>query len=135
MTKLMQVLYTSRLVNSDAHETIEDILKTSRRNNDLNGLSGILLFRNGEFLQLLEGEKLNVYYTLKKIRDDKRHSGIVIIHDAEIKTKIFDKWSMAFKNTKEEDKGINERFSELLKTDSIKSNIELMAMLNKFYYS
>ena len=135
MTKLMQVLYTSRLVDSDPAGTIEDILKVGRKNNELNDISGILLFRNGEFLQLLEGEKLNIYYTLKKIRDDRRHAGIIILHDAEIKTKIFDKWSMAFKAEKEENKETNERFSDLLKTDNIKSNIELMAILNKFYYS
>ncbi len=135
MTKMIQVLYSSKLIKSFTPEVIEDILKVSRKNNAANEVSGMLLFRDGDFLQLLEGDKMNVYYTLKKIRDDKRHSGFKILHEAEINTKIFDKWSMAFKNSSEINGEMNEKFSTLLKIDEIKSNLQLMDVLNKFYYS
>lgn len=134
MTKQIQVLYISKLVKGQPLSTIDDILNVSRKNNAINNVSGVLLFRNGEFLQLLEGDKLDVYYTLKKIRDDKRHTGLEILHEGEIQHKLFDKWSMAYKPEGEKNPEINDRVTELFQKNSIKNNLQLMSLLNKFYY-
>jgi len=65
MNKLFQVLYSSKINKDFNMEQVNQMLEVARKNNSQNGVTGILLLRNGQFLQLLEGERLNVYYTMK----------------------------------------------------------------------
>lgn len=134
MNKLIQVLYLSKISKEVPPFSVDDILSVSRKNNQLNEVTGILLSKNGEFLQLLEGEELNVHYTLKKIRDDKRHKDFKIVHEGEIQKKLFDNWSMAHKESDVSNKELNSSVDELLQSKSISSNLELIGLLNKFYY-
>jgi hypothetical protein len=94
------IIYLSAAVNLPDENELMSILSVSRRNNALKGLTGILLYGNGQFIQLLEGEKVNVQQTFEKIGDDKRHKGITLVASGEIKSKIFPDWSMGFKTMK-----------------------------------
>jgi hypothetical protein len=132
--ELVQVLYTSKMSKECSTEMINEILKVSRQNNSVNGLTGILLFRNGEFVQILEGEKLNVYYTLKKIRDDKRHTDMKILKDSPTQERLFSNWAMAFKNDEINNKEMDRRFSDFIEKDGIKNNLSLFSILHSFYF-
>jgi hypothetical protein len=134
MNKTIQVLYSSTITTKDYQKAIDDILLRARKNNDKNHLSGILLFRNGDFLQLLEGDKLNVYYTLKKIRDDERHMNMKILHEGEIPKRIFEGWQMAFKSENEKNPELQKKVLEVLDSRGISNNLDLINMLNKFYF-
>jgi hypothetical protein len=135
MSHLFQVLYSSTIQGLDHQKLIEEILLQSRKNNKKNDLSGILLFRNGDFLQLLEGDKINVYHTLKKIRDDNRHKGMKILFEGEIQKRVFEGWQMAFKSDKDDTLELQSKVQELISSRGISSNLDLINTLNHFYFT
>jgi hypothetical protein len=78
-------------------EDILDILKTSRRNNALQGITGLLIYHEGSIMQILEGEEKSIQPLFDKIARDKRHKRVIKIHDERIESGSFREWSMAFK--------------------------------------
>jgi hypothetical protein len=52
---------------------VDDILQTARKANSLLGISGLLLYRMGHFVQLLEGDEEAVLKLYQKIQLDSRH--------------------------------------------------------------
>lgn len=132
--ELVQVLYSSKSQNRDT-SFIDEILQVSRKNNSENGLTGILLYRGGQFVQLLEGDKYNVYYTLKRIRDDRRHNEFTILRDQVVDRRLFERWAMASKIDNEQDNELNQSFNDLIQTKDIKDNLSLFNLLKTFYYN
>jgi hypothetical protein len=135
MKKLVQLLYTSKIVTpASSQEQIRAILDKAREKNELNGVTGILMYRNGEFLQLLEGEQVNVYYTFKKIRDDERHKDVVVLYDSEAKKRAFGNWSMAFKEDGSEIQELKQNLTSLVELKEISSNRDIIRIINHFYF-
>lgn len=77
-------------------EDIEKILEQSRSNNRRDNITGCLLFHNGEFLQILEGEESKVSKLYEKIMDDPRNTHNTVIYDHEICERLYSNWDMAF---------------------------------------
>jgi hypothetical protein len=95
--KIHQIVYASRFSPSVGASEIQAILEKSRSNNERNGVTGILLCRASHFLQLLEGERFNMAYTFKKIRDDQRHDRLQLIMDQTAEHRLFERWSMGYR--------------------------------------
>ena len=72
------------------------ILKASRRNNQRSGLSGLLVYTQGQFLQVLEGVDHCVDETFSRIAADDRHSACKIIQETQIFEPDFGQWLMGF---------------------------------------
>lgn len=70
------------------------ILAASRRNNALADITGFLLFDEGTFVQILEGEREAVEGTFQRIRTDARHKDVMTIGTREIRRRSFPRWSM-----------------------------------------
>jgi hypothetical protein len=68
----------------------------SRRNNAARKVTGILVHKNGEFLQYLEGPKDVVTALYDKIANDKRHERIKIIENGDLEERVFPNWEMGF---------------------------------------
>lgn len=92
---LRRVVYTSCATSANPRNDRESILASSRRNNGLDGISGVLWFENKRYLQLLEGPPESVGSTLDRIRVDPRHSDLVVLEDSEQHERIFGDWAMA----------------------------------------
>ncbi|SMF73781.1 Sensors of blue-light using FAD [Pseudobacteriovorax antillogorgiicola] len=79
-------------------EDIAAILKVARKYNKKNDISGILIYENNLFLQILEGEKDRVKDLFDRIRKDPRHHNIQPYVQSLASDRIFRDWSMAYKN-------------------------------------
>lgn len=66
------------------------------RNNALCGISGLLLYANRTFMQVLEGEATSVNECLAKIKADPRHHTLDILVNTEIRAREFKQWYMGF---------------------------------------
>lgn len=96
-----ELIYRSQASPGVDKEAVKEILKTARAFNSEHNISGCLLFHENHFLQLLEGE-FNVLMELyEKIKKDKRHTKLVLIHMQETKSRTYSDWTMAFKSLKE----------------------------------
>jgi hypothetical protein len=63
----------------------------------------MLLYRDGDFLQVLEGEEQAVRKACERIYDDKRHNTNLELDQSDIEERDFGQWSMGFKRLTNED--------------------------------
>lgn len=74
---------------------LEDILAVSNRNNRRQGVTGMLCYYDGSFLQFLEGAEADVEAAYRRIATDPRHTGLITLYRREIQARLFSDWSMA----------------------------------------
>ncbi len=86
------VVYAS--ASTRASPDLEAILEASRRNNEANGLTGVLLFAEGNFIQALEGPTRPLDKIYAKIVVDNRHRQIIELYRMPIEERNFPGWSM-----------------------------------------
>lgn len=90
---LVRLLYASRTVDAGP-EAIESILAQSREFNPANGITGVLCYGGGVFLQCLEGGRAEVNELYGHIVRDARHRDVTLLHYEEILERRFGGWSM-----------------------------------------
>jgi hypothetical protein len=97
---------------SSAHKLLSDgelfeLLNQSRTWNKEHNITGMLLYKGGNFMQYIEGEKENILSLYDRIVKDRRHHGIIKIDTANINERNFHDWSMGFRNMdKDKDKAL-----------------------------
>ena len=92
------MVYVSSAAFGLSEREITSIVKTSQFNNEKLGITGLLLYNSGNFMQLLEGDEEKVENLYEKIKQDKRHTGSTLLIKEAIATKNFDKWQMGYRN-------------------------------------
>ena len=90
---LVRLLYASRALDPSA-QSIEDILAKSRQYNPTCGITGILCYGGGIFLQAIEGGRMAVSDLFGHIQKDVRHKDVVLLHYEEISERRFGGWTM-----------------------------------------
>lgn len=93
---LVQLIYVSDLVGENESD-IPAILKSSVRNNSKNGITGMLLYSRGNFLQVLEGEPDAVNATYDRIRLDPRHRNTIVLTREDVTERHFSNWRMGYR--------------------------------------
>jgi hypothetical protein len=91
---MIRLLYFSQSKDVMSDEEVQSILQSSRRNNSALGITGVLVFGGGLFMQVLEGPEQAVLRLYVKILDDRRHGNSQIIHITPTDKRIFEGWSM-----------------------------------------
>jgi len=90
-----QLLYVSNTALYASPAMLDDILAASRRNNSAAGITGMLLYVEGGFLQVLEGEADRLDRLYQKIVADRRHWNAHVLIKREA-APLFCDWSMGF---------------------------------------
>lgn len=91
---IQQLIYISTIRQPMIGPEVDEILRSSRRNNARDGITGLLVVGNSRFLQLLEGPPEAVTRTYARIHDDKRHFAAVVLERREVETRACADWSM-----------------------------------------
>lgn len=94
---LIELLYTSTATGEMTEEQLVGLLEHSRRNNEAAGITGLLIFHEGTFMQVLEGEKEAVMDLYQRIFLDPRHTGSRVLWQAPLETRTFGEWAMAYR--------------------------------------
>ena len=88
------VTYTS-LARLDLQDTdLEDIHRSARDHNALDGVTGLLVFNGTHFLQIIEGSEQAIEDLLERLRKDQRHTGFEIRDRRKVEARSFPDWSM-----------------------------------------
>lgn len=90
---LVRLLYASRAVDTSP-EAIESILHQSRDHNPSTGVTGVLCYGGGIFLQAIEGGRMAISALYGHIQRDPRHKDVVLLHYEEISERRFAGWTM-----------------------------------------
>ena len=88
--------YASNAKHPFSHDDLAALLASSRARNAADDITGLLLYRGGNFIQALEGPASAVRATVARIQRDPRHDGIIPLFEGPIEERVFGEWQMAF---------------------------------------
>ena len=100
---MYELLYSSHASQNLTTKDILDILKISEENNLKHDITGCLLYFDKEFIQFLEGDKKPVKNLFSKIKEDSRHTEVILLLENDKIERIFKNWNMAFNRLSMED--------------------------------
>ncbi|MEY2700143.1 MAG: hypothetical protein RIQ52_898 [Pseudomonadota bacterium] len=90
------MVYASVANHPFTEDDILELLSAAKRNNAANGITGMLLYHDGFFMQAIEGEVEQVDRLFDRIRRDRRHKMVVIVHEEKAMERAFADWRMGF---------------------------------------
>jgi hypothetical protein len=111
---IYQLLYISTAVDSIKKADLDNILAVSHKNNPSRNITGILLFKGGLFIQLLEGSYDSVRQLYERISKDARHGDIKIAWERTSDNRLYGEWAMAYKEFAELDRPWVNQLLELI---------------------
>lgn len=91
-----QLCYASTATRDLSRTDLLDLLTQARTFNAEQGITGLLLFQDGHFLQVLEGEADKVRHLFKHIARDDRHSQVALVFEEFVSQPQYPDWSMGF---------------------------------------
>jgi hypothetical protein len=116
MPPLIHLIYASAATQDFGTAELTALLQQSREANERLGLTGMLLYSEGNFFQVLEGEPAAVNQLYEKIGRDKRHNQCTLIIKEPIARRLFENWSMGFSRVSSEEirkiAGLNDFFHD-----------------------
>jgi hypothetical protein len=133
---LVRLMYVSRASDSVNQNELVAILKKSKANNVGTGITGVLCFSAGIFLQVLEGGRSQVSALYNKIATDPRHHDVVLLSFEEVGERSFAGWSMGRANLARLNPSLVMKYSEtaLLNPYAVSGKMS-MALFNEMVAS
>jgi uncharacterized membrane protein (DUF373 family) len=120
---MIQLSYVSTATKPMSKQAFETLLEECRHNNSMIGITGMLLYGNKTFIQVLEGPEDAVESIFKKIQQDPRHTDVKVIQKKILQRREYSDWSMAFKQISRDDlqtvEGLNNFTEADLTTDHL----------------
>lgn len=95
---MIYLLYISSATHEMTDAELIDLLRKSRENNTRDGITGVLLYKGGNFIQYLEGPGSAVLSLHQRIAHDPRHKGMMTLLSGDLAERHFANWSMGFSN-------------------------------------
>jgi methanogenic corrinoid protein MtbC1 len=86
--------YQSRALSPPSPSELEQLVAQARSRNRSLGVTGMLLYQNGRFLQTLEGPPAALRQVWESIRRDPRHGEIEVLSDQTIPSRLFADWDL-----------------------------------------
>ena len=111
---MFYLVYVSMSAGDISKEDLLDILEKSRHKNAEAGITGMLLHKDGNFMQVLEGEETAVRALYQRIIHDPRHRGILTLVEGERDERHFADWSMGFQDLSKPEARSTPGYSEFL---------------------
>ena len=95
---MYRIVYVSAATHSFSKTDLLELLAKAREKNQRLGITGMLLYKDGDFIQLLEGDQQAVKGLLNTISADPRHTGTIVMIEEEVDGRLFGDWSMGFRD-------------------------------------
>lgn len=94
---LIRLVYVSSATVDLSDSELNQLLEQSVRNNAAKGVTGMLVYADGNFIQVLEGEAEVVDALFQRIELDIRHQGTIVLHREVVESRDFPQWHMGFR--------------------------------------
>ncbi|MDJ0709793.1 MAG: BLUF domain-containing protein [Woeseiaceae bacterium] len=131
------MVYVSTAVAPMRDQDLAELLVQARSRNERNAVTGMLLYKDGRFIQLLEGHEEKVQQSFERIRQDERHTAVELLWLRYAQYRDFPDWTMGFVNADELDPATLKGYSAFLERDLryeefIENSTEVHEMLKAF---
>ena len=108
---LVRLLYASRAVDN-TQPAVQAILDSARRHNQDSGVTGVLVYGGGVFMQAIEGGRQAVSDLYGTISRDPRHKDVALLHYEEIVERRFGSWTMGLVDVSRVNASVLLKYSE-----------------------
>lgn len=133
---LYHIVYVSSASQLFSKQELLDLLEKAREKNHRLGITGLLLYRDGDFIQLLEGAKDAVETLFATISADSRHNQTMVLLEEPTDQRLFNDWSMGFRDLSDPEVQATPGFSQYMNTPLVADSfaddpsgcLELMAL-------
>jgi hypothetical protein len=134
---VIYLCYVSSAIKKFTQNELVELLTNAREKNARLGVTGMLLYDDGNFMQVLEGARETVKTLYDTITNDRRHHGNIVIDEDELAERQFSEWSMGFSNLTDPAVKAMPGFSEFmdrhLRADEFKSDTTGCRKLLSFF--
>lgn len=93
---LVSLVYSSSATRPFDDAELAQLLTVSRARNSARGITGMLLYRGGEFVQILEGPRSDVEGLMQTIGRDSRHRDVRVLIEEPLHERRFEEWTMGY---------------------------------------
>lgn len=135
MSKLTFLLYASQALNSLEENARLSLEKKSALYSDIKDITGVLVYRQGFFMQYLEGQESSVLDIFRKLRGHEHHFNVKVLSRGLIDRRLFSNWTMrVVKNHQAtpSSQSLIDLFETVLSQNTQTSN-EINLVLNRFW--
>lgn len=115
-SKIFYHVYVSSAAKLMSSDELVKLLEVCRVNNTAIGISGMLVHKDGNFMQVIEGPEDKVRHLLEKIMLDPRHRGIMTLIEGYTEARQFSNWSMGFYELNSAEAKLVPGYNEFLNT-------------------
>jgi len=134
---LCHLVYRSTAAIPLRDHDLAELLADARNKNEGKDITGMLLYKDRRFIQLLEGHEDCVLETFERIRRDERHQDVELLWLRYAQFRDFPDWTMGFQNADEIDPQQLAGYTPFLEVDSryedfIENSTEVHEMLRAF---
>ncbi|MEP1489809.1 MAG: BLUF domain-containing protein [Algibacter sp.] len=127
------ICYISDSIEYESLDKLKALYLKAKANNQVHNVTGILIYKNQNFLQVLEGEETIVDATFNRIKSDSRHKNIFKVINTSIDERIFEDYNFGFTIIDNERGLINlYDYLEWLRTADNKLANKVIAMVENF---
>lgn len=134
---MLSIVYSSSASHPFDDGELSALLALSRENNARNGLTGMLLYRSGRFLQVIEGPGDVLRERMSIIAADPRHLDVHILLQETIDERQFPDWTMAYEPAPDADPddipGYRTTFSDIEGDDDPQQSIAALRELISWF--
>ncbi|MGR8933577.1 MAG: phosphate-starvation-inducible PsiE family protein [Gammaproteobacteria bacterium] len=134
---MIRLLYISSATKPMSDAELLALLEECRRNNNKEGITGMLLYCGESFIQVLEGKEQDIETLFKTIKKDPRHSNVTVLEKKHITERKFPEWSMGFKQLSDADlqniEGLNRFFDNEIQADYFIHEQNIVALLMQHF--
>jgi len=93
---MQYIVYMSTAIKAFSDIELKELLTQSQKNNTRDNITGMLLYGQGSFVQVIEGDDEKIKETYQRILNDDRHKGIIELAQGTLEKRNFPDWSMGF---------------------------------------
>lgn len=134
---LFHLIYVSTAISPRRLEDHAKLLAQARSRNRHSNVTGMLLYKNGHFMQVLEGDEKDVMEIFAIIKKDIRHHSIDVLRSEYVQQRDFPDWTMGFADVDALDAATVPGFTRFLERDFksayfSEDSVEAHAMLTAF---
>jgi hypothetical protein len=120
--KMYYIIYSSYTSLGFNDEELRALLVKAREKNKKIGVTGMMLFFDGKFIQLIEGDEKTVKQLYETIFNDPRHDRNIILKQGTTENRFFFEWSMSFKSISPEELIAVDGYQDLKASGGINSS-------------
>ncbi|GAB7086850.1 BLUF domain-containing protein [Marinifilum fragile] len=124
MPNLIHIVYVSFSKNQLSELELDELLSEIRPKNLKQGVTGLLLYNDEIFIQVIEGKSDTIHDLYDRLQKDKRHTNIVKILEERIDQRSFPNWSMGYQKLSKEESKVLPGFTDLMTTNDIRESLK-----------